>query len=217
MGPGSTVIVTRPNHDVTTNYLYHWNKAVLEEAKTRNLIVIDLAGQKANKAGFSGRVKKTKPRLFILNGHGSETAITGHDNQPLIVKGENEDLLSEGIAYALSCKSADGLGAAAIKAGAKAYIGYSDDFVFVISSEKISRPLEDELANYFMVPTNRVAIALVKSNSAGDAHESSREVLRKIIRKLSSSDTPAELGTLLPYLFSNYSNQVSLGDQTARI
>ena len=135
MGLGSTVIVTRPNHDVTTNYLYFWNKAVLEEAKARNLNVIDLPGSKANRADFSGRVKKTKPKLFILNGHGSETSITGHDNKPLIVKGENEDLLSEGIAYALSCKSANKLGAAAVKAGAKAYIGYSDDFVFVISEK----------------------------------------------------------------------------------
>lgn len=217
MGLSSTVIVTRPNHDVTTNYLYFWNKAVLEEAKARNLNVIDLPGPKANRVDFSGRVKKTKPQLFILNGHGSETSITGHDNLPLIVKGENEDVLSGGIVYALSCKSADELGAAAVKAGAKAYIGYRDDFVFVISNEKISRPLEDELAYYFMAPTNRVAIALVKGNSVADAHESSREVLRKIIRRLSSSDTPAGLGTLLPYLFSNYSNQVSLGDQDAKI
>jgi len=44
-----SLLVTRPNHDETTNYLYYWSTLVIKEARKRNFSVYNLAGNKANK------------------------------------------------------------------------------------------------------------------------------------------------------------------------
>ena len=54
------LLITRPQHDETTNYLYFWAESVIEEAKKRNFEVLDLKGRKANAKDFVGRMKKVK-------------------------------------------------------------------------------------------------------------------------------------------------------------
>ena len=43
------ILVTRPEHDPLTRHLSHWNKKVIEIAKSKGHEVVDLHKEKANK------------------------------------------------------------------------------------------------------------------------------------------------------------------------
>ena len=99
------IIVTRPQHDVTTKYLSCWAGEIINFAKKKGIEVCDLAREKANRAEFEGRVKKIKPEAVFLNGHGSDDCVTGHDNGVIVSTDENCGILNDKITYALSCNS----------------------------------------------------------------------------------------------------------------
>ena len=115
-------VITRPFYDPTTSYLHRWNLEVVNYAKTRLKSVADLQHKKANRKDLESYIKKLKPEVIILNGHGSKDSILGQDEDVLIKVGENEYILKNSIVFSLSCSSAKVLGPASIKKGAKAYI-----------------------------------------------------------------------------------------------
>ncbi|KKS00639.1 MAG: 3-dehydroquinate synthase [Candidatus Curtissbacteria bacterium GW2011_GWC2_41_21] len=114
----SKVIVTRPNHDLTTNYLFFWTQTALDLTQT-----VDLKGTRANKQVFTSVVNKIKPTFILINGHGNSNSVFGHDDSVLIEVGSNEAILKGAITYSRSCKSAEILGQKAIESGCKAFIG----------------------------------------------------------------------------------------------
>lgn len=99
------LIVTRPQYDIVTSYLSCWAEEIIQLAKEKGVDVIDLLGDKANKNGLEGRIKKLQPELLFLNGHGNDDSISGHDNEILIQVEENDEMLRGRITYALSCNS----------------------------------------------------------------------------------------------------------------
>lgn len=66
-------LVTRPNHDLTTNYLFYWSLLVIKKAKEKGFQVLDLKGRKANKKNFDSYIKRHKPVLVFFNGQGRKT------------------------------------------------------------------------------------------------------------------------------------------------
>ena len=90
------MLITRPNHDITTSYLYYWSLILIEYAKEIGLSVVDLKGKRANEKEFISVIKKVKPDFIVLNGHGNEETVTGYDNKPL-VNLDNVDILREKI------------------------------------------------------------------------------------------------------------------------
>jgi len=156
------LLITRPEHDDTTLYLSHWSKQAIEQAESKGMRVLDLHKNRANKSEVVSMLSKQKPELVIFNGHGGDNVVGGDKNEPLIVAGENENLLKEKITYAISCKSAKKLGPKSVDSGAKAYIGYDDDFIFFYDPNKMTHPLKDETAKLFLEPSNELIISLVK-------------------------------------------------------
>lgn len=211
------MLITRPNHDVTTHYLSAWSREVIVEAKQRGVAVTDLVGKRTTRREFSSVVTKTHPSFVMLNGHGDERTVTGYDNEPLVVEGENDILLRGAIIYARSCRSAVHLGPACVRNGTDAYIGYTDDFVFFIDEVNIARPGEDRTAKRFLEPSNHVAITLLKGHTTAEAHAKSRAMVLRTIQTLMTSETPKEEKELIPYLRWNLIHQVCLGDQDARV
>lgn len=104
------LIVTRPQHDVTTRYTSAWAEEVIAFAKKKGVEVIELIKDKASRQELEGRIKKLLPKLIFLNGHGSHDNVAGHDNEILIKVDENHNLLAGKITYALSCNSGQTLG-----------------------------------------------------------------------------------------------------------
>ena len=211
-----SIIITRPEHDITTRYLSQWGKKIIEFAQQKKLDIVDLKKEKANQKEFTGRVKKINPKFVFLNGHGNNNVVTGHDNQVLVEAGKNEKILSDRITYALSCNSARVLGEKVAKNNGSAYIGYTDEFIFVINNKFITRPLDDKRAEPFMEASNQVAISLIKGNTAGESSRRSKEIFEKNYTKLLASNTDQDSLQAAQCLWWNKKNQVCLGKQDMR-
>ncbi len=80
----SRIIITRPEHDPATRYLSHWSNHVIKTANKKNIEVTDLRKEKAIKKELEGRLRKINPTLVILNGHGDDGCVCGHNNEELI-------------------------------------------------------------------------------------------------------------------------------------
>lgn len=211
-----SIIITRPEHDVTTRYLSSWGKKIIDVAKEKGLSIYDLHKEKVNQKEFTGRVSKLDPKLVLLNGHGSDDRVTGHDNKVLVKAGQNDNLLHNRITYALSCHSARVLGRKVTKKGFSTYIGYTNEFIFILSNNCFSRPLDDKRALPFMEASNQVAISLLKGHTAKESSNRSKEIFQSNYTKLLSSDTDPDSLQAAQCLWWNMKHQVCLGDKEMR-
>lgn len=210
-------LLTRPNHEPTVNYLFAWAKGVLESSKKKNIFSIDLAESSANKKQFVSSVKKFKPIFIFLNGHGSQNSVLGFDNKPILSFADNEEITKDSVVYALSCQSAKRLGKSCVSQGARSYLGYDDDFIFVFDEKSEGSPAErDKTASYFLDPSNNLAENILEGKTSGEAIESSQSAFEQSIIKFSLSDATAEERDLLPYLLWDREHQVCLGDVLAK-
>lgn len=210
----SKILITRPEHDPLTRYLSHWNGRVIESAKEKGSEVIDLHQKKATKKEFEGRMKKISPSLVLLNGHGNDECVTGHDNEVLVQVGENERLLKNKITYAVSCSSAKVLGAACAD-DHTTFIGYDENFILNLDRRHLKDPLFDNRAKNFLEPSNQVAISLLKGHTCKVASENSKRTFReRIIALLARMNDPDALDDAKD-LFWNMNHQVCLREQDA--
>lgn len=211
------MLITRPNHDDITRYLYFWSEIIIHQAKKLKKVVIDLAGKKANYQEFIKVLKKNNPLFIIINGHGNKKVVTGFNNEILAQSGLNESVFDRKIVFARSCQSAAILGKSCVKKGTKTYIGYNEDFVFFVEEDKKNNPLEDKTAKIFLEPSNFIAIALLNGENTGQANDKSKEMYRQNMAKLMTSETPEQDRELIPFLRWNMVHQVCLGDEKAKI
>lgn len=212
-----TILVTRPNHDLTTNYLYFWSEAVIILAKKHNLTILDLSKDKANKKNFDSYIKNKHPQFIFLNGHGSETEITGYDNEVLIDSGDSKTKISALIIYARSCDSGKELGKVLVNNGVGTFIGYNRKFFFLYNPEYLTKPQKDPVAKIFLEPSNLIPNIIIKGHSVSEAHNRSKESMLKSFRKLLLSSSGPEERYSASLLWSNIRCQVLLGDPEAKI
>jgi len=211
-----SILITRPQGDIALKYLEVWSQKIIEVANKKGATVLDLSGARANRKEMEKIIKKKDPDLIVINGHGDYDLITGQNQEILFQANDNEDILSKAIVYAISCRSAKILGEAVASKGNRAYIGYSEDFIFLYNQSKIYHPLEDEKAKLFLEPSNQVAISLLKNHSAGEASTSSKQYFIRNIQKLMSSDNKSsENSQFISTLYWNFKNQVCLGNSEA--
>lgn len=211
------MIITRPNHDYTTNYLFMWSKFILDAASRAKTPIVDLAGKKATRNNFESRVKKLKPNFIMINGHGNDDFVCGQKNEILVKKGDNDGILNNTVVYARACSSASGLGEACIKNINTTYIGYNADYFFMFDEDKLFHPLDDNSAKMFLDPSNYVAISLLKGHTAQESNQRSKDEIRKNILKLLANTAADGDQSMLPLMISNYNHQVCLGDGNAAI
>lgn len=211
------ILITRLNHDLTTNYLFYWSELVIEEAKRKKLKVLDLKAKKANKSNFTSYIKKHRPGLIFFNGHGNKNSITGQDEEVLVETNNNEAILSGAIVYARSCDAAENLGRRSIKKGTKAFVGYRRRYYLGYSAQKTTRPLRDEIARLFLEPSNLIPISLLKGNSAEKAYQKSQEAMqRNFLFMLSTRASDAQRDAA-PYLWINKRYQSVFGNHSASL
>lgn len=217
MVKGKTLLITRPEHDPGTKYISHWSKKIIEAAEEKGAKVIDLHQEKAEKKEFEGRIHKTNPSLVILNGHGNEDCVTGHDNKVIVKAGENEELLKNRITYAVSCDSAEKLGKSCADKNT-AYIGYKKSFIFNFNPSCINRPTNDKRAGRFLDASNQVPLSLLKGHSAQEASTRSKEAFKKEISLLFTSfHSDHDSREDVKDLWWDMQHQVCLGEQDKKI
>jgi hypothetical protein len=206
------MLITRPEHDETTRYLSAWSGMILKEAESAGLAVVDLHRKKANRKDFEGRIQKCDPKIVVLHGHGNSSCVTGHDNEPLVVAGENEAVLEGRVTYAVSCDVGKELGERIGSLSDSAFIGYRESFVFSYRHDRVSRPLDDERAAPFMEMSNQVTRSLIKGRPAKEAKQRSQEMGMESVKRLLSSvsDPDARFDAL--NLLWDIRHQVCLGN-----
>lgn len=210
-----TILITRPFYDPTTSYLYYWSLNIIASAKSKGMKICDLHDKRSNKKELMSVIKKLNPELILLNGHGGEDRILGQDGEILVKINDNEHILKDAIVYALSCKSARLLGRLSVGLGTKAYIGYTEDFIFCTSDAYSTRPKLDPIAKLFLEPTNVIADLLIAGNSAKNSEKRGKEEFSKNIKTVLSTDSSEEY--LARFLVWDMINQVCLGDQDASV
>jgi hypothetical protein len=215
--PRVRLIVTRPQHDIPTNYLSHWAGEIIKLAEEKGIDVIDLIRDKANRSELEGRLRKLSPEIVFLNGHGSEDCIGGHNDEVLVKAEDNHEVLKGKITYALACKSGKVLGRKISKGNDATYIGYTDDFIFISDNNYVSKPLSDPKARLFMEASNHVMVSLLKGHSAQEASEKSKNAFRANFTRLLSSGNDPDSSNIAKYLWWNMRNQVCLGNGAAKL
>lgn len=186
------ILITRPLYDKTTHYLFYWSEQLVQEAnRGRSSFVFDIIKKRVDKKTIESFLrKKMGIRLAIFNGHGDASSMTGHNNE-IIISSENANLLNGKVVYMRACDSGRDLGPKLMRAGAKSFIGYKESFIFPYDIDKVSRPMEDEVARPCLECSNQVGLGLIRGMTAGEAHEASLEMFREKIDQLSVSKTPS--------------------------
>jgi hypothetical protein len=212
------LIIVRPDYEPTTHYISAWAQEIINFAKTKSVEVVDLDGSKAERKEFEGRIKKLKEaKLIFINGHGGEDCLLGQDHRVLLRVDDNDNLLEGKITYALSCESAKRLGKKVAEYKNTTYIGYLDEFIFLMDSRYLGKPLEDPKAKPFMEASNQVMLSLLKGNTAEESSKKSKAKFWEHFIRLSSSAADPDSLQAMQFLRWNMMHQTCLGDQSASI
>jgi len=81
---------------------------------------------------------KGNPGIIIFLDHGQEDSLLGSDKLPMIDL-DNAYLLQNKFIYSIACRSGSSLAKKAISKGACGYIGFVNDFQFIIKSDLIGK------------------------------------------------------------------------------
>lgn len=180
-------LITRPQHDKETSYLHSFSKAIVSIVKDKPEIRLNnLEGTTANRRNVEEGLSSQEKTLAFFNGHGNEETVFGHADKP-ILDGNNVALTKDKIVYALACSSLVMLGEIAVKKGAKAYIGYSEEFMWVGEPSKSAVPDKDKNAAPFRKACHMLIHSLVSGFSVGKSMDKTKQEYKKLIRTYGSS------------------------------
>jgi hypothetical protein len=192
------IVLIRPSYETTTRYLYIWNQKVVDRTREKEMNIVDLKKKQAARNNLINVLSQNDPDYVFLNGHGAPDFITGQNGEILIQAGVNEGVLAGKHVHALSCDTGKILGPAAIKKGAKSYIGYDEPFVFVTKQ-----------AGLFLDPAIAVSLSLLDGATARQACRASQQAFLENIRILSASRQKKN-SYLIRYLLWDKNHQVCL-------
>lgn len=210
-----SILITRPNHDLATTYLYWWLKKVIDKCQEKEIKYFDLKGKKASKKNFDSYLKRNNPSFIFINGHGSEEVVTGWDNEILLKVGGQLDVRGR-IIYARSCMAGLKLGKVSVDSGAKTFIGYTKNYVLLFLTTKKTRPLSDNLSALFLEPSNLIPISLINGNTVEEADRKSKNLMKKNLREILSSNK-SDKKEIASYLWHDIKYQTVIGNNLAKI
>lgn len=216
MNTTMSLLITRPNHDIITTYLFSWSDLIIQEARKKGIRILDLSKRKANQKNFVSYIKEHQPILVVFNGHGNKYSITGYNNE-VIVDTHTSQLLKNKIIYARSCDAANDLGKICIENGTLSFIGYKRKYVLIYTLNKFAHPLLDNVGRLFIEPSNLLPISLLKGNMVIESYKKSQNAMARNIRFMLSTKADQLQKDAAPFLWSNKQNQIVLGNHNAKI
>ena len=201
-----TILITRPNYDKITRYFYYWAKIPIEKAKKKNIDILDLKVEKNNRKDFERAMEKN-PCLVILNGDRNPEGSKGFQDLP------KEDIFDSKIVCSFACKTSRILGIRN-DFGAKAYVGYNDNFIFCCNPEKSYNPLDDEIAHFFLDPPMILASELIDGFSVKQSIKKAEDLLKNNIEKVIKNK---EYEFMAPYLLWDLKHLKVRGNKNVKI
>ncbi len=149
--------------------------------------------------------------IIIGAGHGSKTSFTGQNEAVILEVGKYNPREVRGkVIKLLSCQTGVALGPDLIKNEAKAFLGYEDDYVWVMDADLASTPWADNLAGTCLLPVIDGLNTLLDGKTAKEAFDIELQGYLK--------NAAAEEDELIKSCLAfNHDNAVLLGDTTARV
>lgn len=149
--------------------------------------------------------------VIIVVGHGDSDVVTGQNDAAILKVGEYSEVeIRDKVIYCFSCQSADNLGPDLIKHGAAAFMGWTDDYLWLLDETKLLTPWADEMAAPCMMPVVVGLNALLDGKTVSEVRQ---------IQLDSYTDYASNLDDELikDLVLFNQSNFVLYGDANARI
>ncbi len=213
----NTILITRPDHDQVTNYLFYWSKEIIEIASKRGFDILSLDSEKAIRKNLMSMIDKKKPSFIYINGHGDYDKVCGHDNKVLLQTGKREKKVKTNIIYTLSCNCGKILGKHLVKNGVSAFIGYSEAFMFNYDKNNTCNPLNDNIANKFKKSSNIIPDSLLKGNCVQEAYDKSQSEFERQISILRCENAPLGSEHIIASLIWNKTFQTVIGDTNSKL
>lgn len=212
------LLVTRPKYDDGTEYLSYYASLTIKEAEKAGINVKDFEGKDANHDNVIKFMQKRDPRLVFINGHGDEDNLYGHDDK-IIFSLADINLLKDKLIYARACNAGESFGKKVVLNNNGCFIGYNSLFSFWFDSKWSAKPSNDKTASLYLEPSNEIVVSLIKGNSTGEAHEKSKTMMIKNMKKILKMEEKKEPGAMgmLQILWNNYDGQVLHGDAEAHL
>lgn len=149
--------------------------------------------------------------IIIGMGHGDKDIFTGQDEAVILEVSKYDPKEVQGkVIKLLSCQTALILGPDLINNGAEAFLGYVDDYVWVMDSDLASTPWADKLAATSLMPVVAGLNALLDGKTC-------QEALQIELDGYTRNAEIEEDELVKACLEFNYDNAVVLGDREARI
>lgn len=210
------VIITMPNYDPATSYLYSYAEELVKFAEDRNISLSQLQRPRLRRNILEASIIKQNPQLLLFNAHGDEKTIygdkIGDDAEYLIREGENHQLLQGKLIYARACSAAASLGRACTR-NSGCFIGYNKPFSFWTDLSRSTTPLKDKVAQLFLQPSNELAMALLRGKSAREAAGTFQNFSRKnILQLVGKENEPGAMASAM-LLWNNLTAQEVLGNE----
>ncbi len=212
-------IITLPNYDDATAYLYCYAEELITFAQKNGVSIIQLRRPRLRRDVLESSILEQKPELLLFNAHGDEKTIYGdkiaHHTDYLIREDKNHEFLEGRLTYARACSAAASLGKKGVmKSGC--FIGYTQPFSFWIDTNRITTPLKDKIAQLFLQPSNDLALSLLKGKTAGEAANCFNISSQKnILQLLSKKDEPGAMACAM-LLWNNMEALEVLGNEEMR-
>jgi len=134
--------------------------------------VIDIEKEQADKGPVYASIDANDPLYFYGFGHGNVGRFTGDSEEDIFNTNECGKLANRNV-YLLSCLTANQLGPAIVKAGAKAYAGFNISWTWITSSGADGDPYDDTYAHGFYESSNELWNALVDGKTMREAVQAS--------------------------------------------
>ena len=205
----NSVLFVRPCHDDVTAYLFFYSKELVNLSLSKGFPTLNREKADASKEIIISTLSKKDPAFIMFNGHGSPDSICGHNDEVIIQEGDNHFLLKNKIVYSLSCSSAAGIGME-VSDEKSTFIGYLHDFGLGMDTRCQASIHRDERAKMFLEPSNLLVQSLLKGNSAQEAVEKAKELMKRNLSLLRTDSAP-DAKDYIPYLFNNYIALTVLG------
>lgn len=181
-------LITRPQYDKETSYLYSFSKAIVQIVKeNKDIHLNELENTKVNRKNVESALLTKNLTLVFFNGHGDHETVFGHKDQPILDK-NNIRLTKDKIIYALACDSLVTLGPLSVKEGAKAYIGYKDKFMWIGDPTKSAVPDKDKNSAPFRRVCHNLIDNLIKGISVEKTIKKTKEEYKKLIKQYGTSE-----------------------------
>jgi len=175
--PENSMLSIRPSYELATRYGSAWQGQIVNAAGGN---VVDLYGDNATGANFFSAIESQDPILVNIFGHGNYNIIAGQNDEVYLTGCQTDGVLAERVVYDLSCRAGRDLGASSVSKGAISFLGYNEDFMFVITEGEhqdggMLNPLADETARGFFESHNVAPISYINGFGIEDSYWVSQE------------------------------------------